>query len=63
MVYLLPTEVSLSLWFFFLLFRLVRVVRVMAVNGVVTSPRLGVEVETVDGPALQIRDGERSTNV
>jgi hypothetical protein len=44
-------------------FDVLRVVRVMAVNGVVTSPRLGVEVETVDGPALQIRDGERSTNV
>jgi hypothetical protein len=44
-------------------FDVLRVVRVMAVNGVVTSPRLGVEVETVDGPALQIRDGDRSTNV
>jgi hypothetical protein len=30
MVYLLPTEVAFSLWFFWLLFRLSRVVRVMA---------------------------------
>jgi hypothetical protein len=30
MVYLLPTEVSFSLWFFYVLFRLARVARVMA---------------------------------